>query len=143
MSPKKCMNSVSSTEFVQLVHLMNEERTELTPLHYQVAVVAQQVFRVGAMFASGSKRVPPLKDFLIQFDADNRQSDEGDRDKLINPHGRIDVKDFAGGGGLRGIEVGQPLNEHWQRVNDHAKMSWAALLAHLPIEPDTPEVVNG
>lgn len=128
------MESITSTEFVLLNHVAEEnEWLHPTRLEYQVAVVAQQVFRIGAMLGSGGNKVPGLDEFIVSFQRKSEATtpdiyhDEKGRERLVNLH------DFAGGGGLPGIELGaQPLDPHWDKVNTHAKNAWLMLVSHLP-----------
>jgi hypothetical protein len=118
-SPQRCQDEFTSTEFIMANKFLDEEEWHTHDKNsYQLARVAWEVAKVGMMISGG--KMPPLEEFLVEF---KRREEEKPPDPTS-----VEGLDFETGGGKPGIEIGEPLDEKWQKVNDEAKAEWAALL---------------
>lgn len=140
MSVRKCMRVTSSTEFLRWNAYLDrkEWHTHDKQDHY-LAVIAYEIHRIYAGLA-GKKEMPEFNRFLLEFGRGEEEVVEatgktiGPAPKVVPPKAgpvmeRPEEKgDFDKGGGMSGIEVGQPLDDKWQKVNAAAKAKWFAFV---------------
>lgn len=79
---------------------------------YQLALIAQQIFRIAAMLSSSKSKIPTLEEFLVKFK--RRQDDTVKRD--------------AKTGQQKKIKIGSPLDSEWKKITEDSKNSWMAAL---------------
>jgi len=134
----ECQEETSSTDFIRWNEFLNREEWEThTKDQHQMAMVAYEVHRlthvVASMFVKKGTRlpeIPPFEEFLIKFGTKGEPKEEEIKAVIVNPeYADPHVPgNFEKGYGLSGIEVGQPLDEKWQKVNDRAKATWTAII---------------
>lgn len=132
-------------EWVAYLELKQEERSKLD--HYIVAVrhdLHLLIQLVRNAFGNTNARPPSADDlFLTGKSADRFVAPEGYEFDPDDPVRGNHEKGY----GLPGIEVGQPLNEKWQKINDAEKQkwqSWAKMTGMIRYRPATEEATpNG
>lgn len=122
---QECMQSNTSTEFVGWCAYFDLYEWEfLTKDQAQLALIASEVRRLGILVASifgGKGDLPPLKDFILKRELpepppSNVELDDAEWEPL-------EEEDKGG------IEIGDPLDEKWQKVNDSINSEFAMMAA--------------
>ncbi len=128
---QECQDSNTSTEFVRWQVYFDLFAWKFTTKDQaQLAVVASEVRRLtltlGAIFGAKDK-LPALKDFFLEIETDKPAEPppcelEIEEVEWERPEPEAE---------LSGIEIGQPLDEKWEKVNDSINSEFAMFAALL------------
>lgn len=123
------MSHTRFLKWVAYMELKEESRSKLdhylASLRHDLHLLIQLVRNA---FGDASARAPDVdKMFLTGKSAEQADPDEFAVPKgyHYDPHDPV-KGDYHKGYGLPGIELGQPLPEKWQKVNDQEKRKWEA-----------------